>query len=87
MARFSPYSLQLQLTRLFRDGQSFFAVSKVEQWLIEKGEDPLSYLISFQKQPAPKDSEMPFLIEVQLKRRDGQPVDPWVLEQIKEQKP
>jgi hypothetical protein len=84
MARFSPYSLQLQLTRLFRDGQSFFAISKVEQWLLEKGEDPLSYAISFRQQPAPAGSELPFLIEVQLKRRDGQPVDDWILEQLKE---
>jgi hypothetical protein len=84
MARFSPYSLQLQLTRLFRDGQSFFAVSKVEQWLLDKGEDPQKYLISFLQQPAPADSEMPYLIEVQLKRRDGQPVDDWILEQLKE---
>jgi hypothetical protein len=84
MARFSPYSLQLQLTRLFRDGQSFFAVSKVEQWLMDKGEDPQKYLISFVQQPAPEGSEMPYLIEVQLKRRDGQPVDNWILEQLKE---
>ena len=84
MARFSPYSLQLQLTRMFRDGQSFFAVSKVEQWLLEKGEDPLGYQISFQKQPAPAGSEMPYLIEVQLKRRNGKPVDEWILEQLQE---
>jgi hypothetical protein len=84
MARFSPYSLQLQLTRLFRDGQSFFALSKVEEWLLAKGEDPLGYVISFRQQPAPTGSELPFLIEVQLKRRDGQPVDDWILEQLKE---
>ncbi len=84
MARFSPYSLQLQLTRMFRDGQSFFAVSKVEQWLLEKGEDPQGYQVSFIKQPAPPGSEMPYLIEVQLKRRDGKPVDGWILEQLNE---
>lgn len=84
MPRFIPYSLQLQLTRLFKDGQSFFAVSKVEQWLLEKGEDPQAYLVSFRQQPAPVGSDLPFLIEVQLKRRDGQPVDDWILEQIKD---
>jgi hypothetical protein len=57
MARFSPYSLQLQITRLFKDGQSLFASSKVEQ----------------------------FLIETVLKRRDGQPVEDWVIQQIQEQ--
>jgi hypothetical protein len=85
MARFSPYSLQLQITRLFKDGQSFFASSKVEQWLMERGEDPLAYIISFKKQPAPEGSDLPYLIETELKRRDGKPVEDWVIQQIKEQ--
>jgi hypothetical protein len=84
MARFSPYSLQLQITRLFKDGQSFFATAKVEQWLIERGEDPQAYRISFQKQPAPADSGLPFIMETQLQRRDDQPVADWLLKQLAE---
>lgn len=85
MPRFSPYSLQLQLTRLFKDGQSFFATSKVEQWLLERGEDPQAYIISFNRKPAPAESGLPFLIETELKRRDGKPVEEWLLRQIQEQ--
>jgi hypothetical protein len=84
MARFSPYSLELQITRLFKDGQSFFAVSKVEQWLLERGEDPLRYTITFNKEPAPAGSELPFLIKTELKRKDGQAVEDWLLKQLQE---
>ena len=84
MARFTPYTLQLQLTRMFRDGQSFFANTKIEQWLLERGEDPLAYRIQFHKRPAPEGSDLPFLIEIELQRKDGQPVDPWLLKQLQE---
>jgi hypothetical protein len=84
MARFSPYSLELQITRLFKDGQSFFATSKVEQWLMERGENPQNYTISFTKQTAPTGSELPFLIKTELKRRDGQPVEDWLIQQLQE---
>jgi hypothetical protein len=85
MARFSPYTLQLQLTRMFRDGQSFFATSKIEQWLMERGEDPFAYRIAFHQRPAPEGSDLPFLIEIDLQRKDGQPVDPWILKQLEQQ--
>jgi hypothetical protein len=84
MARFSPYSLELQITRLFKDGQSFFATSKVEQWLMERGENPQNYTISFTKQTAPTGSELPFLIKTELKRRDGQAVEDWLIQQLQE---
>ncbi len=85
MARFSPYSLQLQITRMFKDGQSLFAVSKVEQWLLERGENPQAYAITFARKPAPPESELPYLIETVLKRRDGQPVEDWIIQQLDEQ--
>jgi hypothetical protein len=85
MARFSPYSLQLQITRLFKDGQSFFATSKVEQWLLERGEDPQAYRIAFHRRPAPTESDLPFIIETELQRRDGKPVEDWLLKQLIEQ--
>jgi hypothetical protein len=84
MARFSPYSLELQITRLFKDGQSFFATSKVEQWLMERGENPQSYTITFNRGPAPEGSELPFLIKTELKRRDGKPVEDWLIQQLQE---
>jgi hypothetical protein len=84
MARFSPYSLELQITRLFKDGQSFFATSKVEQWLMERGENPQNYTITFTKQTAPTGSELPFLIKTELKRRDGQAVEDWLIRQLQE---
>lgn len=82
MARFSPYTLQMQLTRMFAEGQSFFAVTKVQDWLRERQEDPAAYEILFQKKPAPPGSQLVFVVEVVLKRRDGQPVEPWLLEQL-----
>ena len=84
MARFSPYSLELQITRLFKDGQSFFATSKVEQWLMERGENPQNYKIMFTKQTAPTGSELPFLIKTELQRRDGQAVEDWLIQQLQE---
>jgi hypothetical protein len=84
MARFSPYSLELQITRLFKDGQSFFAASKVEQWLMERGENPQNYTITFVRQEAPAGSDLPFLIKTELKRKDGQVVEDWLIQQLQE---
>jgi hypothetical protein len=84
MARFSPYSLELQITRLFKDGQSFFAASKVEQWLMERGENPQNYTITFVRQEAPAGSDLPFLIKTELKRKDGQAVEDWLIQQLQE---
>jgi hypothetical protein len=84
MARFSPYSLELQITRLFKDGQSFFANSKVEQWLMERGENPQNYTITFTRQDAPPGSDLPFLIKTELKRKDSQAVEDWLIQQLQE---
>lgn len=85
MARFSPYNLQMQLTRMFAEGQSFFATTKVQDWLRERQEDPAAYEIFFERKPAPPGSQLVFVIEVVLKRPDGQPVAPWLLEQLNQQ--
>lgn len=82
MARFAPHDLQLQITRMFAEGQSFFAKIKVQDWLKERKEDPEAYEIEFEKKPAPPGSNLVFVVEVKLKRKDGTPVDPWLLEQI-----
>ncbi len=82
MPRHSPYNLQMQLTRMYRDGQSFFAKIKVQEWLKERNEDPANYDIILHERPAPPGSKEVMTIEVELRRGDGQPVDPWLLQEI-----
>jgi hypothetical protein len=82
MAQFIPYDLQLTLTRMYQEGQSFFATIKVQDWLKERKEDPNDYTITLEKKPAPAGSGLVFVVDVYLARKDGQPVDPWLLEQL-----
>jgi lipopolysaccharide export LptBFGC system permease protein LptF len=82
MPRLNPYSLQLQLTRMFQEGQSFFAMTKVQDWLREKQQDPNDYEILFHQKMAAPGSEQVMTIEVELKRRDGQPVDEWLQKEV-----
>lgn len=82
MPRFNPYTLQLQLTRLFQSGQSFFATTKVQDWLKERNEDPNAYEILFHERPAPPGSGEVMVIEVELRRKDGQPVDEWLQQEV-----
>ncbi|MDJ1182200.1 hypothetical protein [Roseofilum casamattae] len=82
MPRFTPYTLQMQITRMFQEGQSFFALTKVQDWLKERDRDPEDYIINFQEVPAPPGSPDVYAIAVQLQRKDGQPVDEWLLEEV-----
>jgi hypothetical protein len=81
MGRINPYTLQMQITRMFEQGQSFFATTKVHDWLKERNHDPLEYEIIFHKKPAPPGSKEVMVVEIELRRKDGQPVDPWLQEQ------
>ncbi|MGD1871432.1 MAG: hypothetical protein ACFB02_00100 [Mastigocoleus sp.] len=81
MAKLNPLSLQMQITRMFEQGQSFFANTKVQDWLKERGKNPAEYDIKFHKKPAPPGSTAVMVVEIELKRKDGQPVDPWLQEQ------
>jgi hypothetical protein len=81
MPRFNPYTLQMQITRMFEQGQSFFAMMKVQDWLKERNEDPHAYDILFHQKPAPPGSGEVMVVEIELRRRDGKPVDPWLQEQ------
>lgn len=81
MPRINPYTLQMQITRMFAEGQSFFAATKVQDWLRERNEDPNAYEIFFHEKPAPPGSMEVLDVEIELKRRDGQPVDPWLQEE------
>ncbi len=82
MPRFNPYTLQMQITRMFEQGQSFFATTKVQEWLKERNEDPNAYNILFHQKPAPPGSGEVMVVEIELQRKDGQPVDPWLQEQV-----
>jgi hypothetical protein len=82
MPRLNPFSLQMQVTRMFEQGQSFFATTRVQDWLREHNEDPSAYDITFQQKPAPPGTNQVMVIEIGLRRRDGQPVDAWLQEEI-----
>jgi hypothetical protein len=82
MPRFEPYSLHLQVTRLFEQGQSFFAIIKVQDWLRQRNENPADYDIQFHERPAPPGSKAVKVIEIELRRRDGQTVDAWLQQEV-----
>jgi hypothetical protein len=82
MARLDPYTLQLQITRLFEQGQSFFATVKVQDWLREHNQDPGAYKILFHQKPAEPGSGQTIAIEIELQRQDGQPVDGWLQQEV-----
>ncbi len=72
----------MQITSLFTTGQSFFAIPKVQQWLRERNHNPDEYEIIFHEKIAPPGSEAAMIIEVELQRKDGQPVDTWLQEEV-----
>lgn len=82
MPRFNPYTLQMQITRMFEQGQSHFAILKVQDWLRERQEDPANYEILFHQRPAAPGSGLVTAIEIELRRRDSQPVDPWLQQEV-----
>ncbi len=82
MAKHTPYNLQLQISRMFQDGQSLFASIKVQDWLKERNENVADYEISFTKRPAAPGSRDVQIVDINLKRKDGQPVASWLLEQL-----
>ncbi|MBD1904924.1 hypothetical protein NDI37_08760 [Funiculus sociatus GB2-A5] len=81
MARINPYTIQMQVSRMFQDGQAFFATMKVQDWLKERNEDPAAYDIIFHQKPAPPGAIEAIAIHIELRRRDGQPVDSWLQEE------
>jgi hypothetical protein len=82
MPRFEPYTLHMQINRMFAEGQSFFAPIKVQDWLRERNQDPANYEIVFHQKPAPPGSGRVIDIDIELRRKDGQPVDPWLQEEV-----
>ncbi len=84
MARFTPYTLQLQISRMFASGQAFFATIKVQDWLRQHQQNPDEYEILFHQHPAPPGSDLVIAVEIELKRKDGQPVDPWLQQALRD---
>lgn len=82
MARLDPFTLQMQITRMFEQGQSLFATTKVQDWLKERQHDPDDYDIIFHERPAPPGSDLIMVIEIELRRKDGQPIDPWLQAEV-----
>lgn len=78
MARLNPHTLQMQITRMFEQGQSMFTMTKVQDWLKERGEDPAVYAITFHEEPAPPGSNQVKIVTIHLERTDGEPVDDWL---------
>lgn len=85
MPRFQPYTIKMQITRMFAEGQSFFTLTRVQDWLKEKNQNPADYEILFHQKPAPPGSQEVMQIDIELKRKDGQPVDEWLLEEVNRQ--
>lgn len=81
MPRLDPFTLQMAITRMFEQGQSFFAKLKVQDWLKERNEDPAVYDIIFHQKPAPPGSGQVMTVEIELRRKDGQPTDVWLQEE------
>jgi|GEM_PF-214929 len=82
MPRLNIHSLSMQISRMFEQGQSFFCAIKVQDWLRERNENPDDYDISFQEKPAPPGSDLVIMQEIILRRKDGQPVEDWLQEDI-----
>ncbi|WP_026102740.1 hypothetical protein [Pleurocapsa sp. PCC 7319] len=82
MPRINIHSLSMQISRMFEQGQSFFCAIKVQDWLRERNENPDDYEISFHEKPAPPGSGLIIMREIELRRKDGKPVEAWLQEDV-----
>ncbi|MBE9168175.1 hypothetical protein IQ238_11850 [Pleurocapsales cyanobacterium LEGE 06147] len=82
MPRLNLYSLSMQISRMFDQGQSLFCTIKVQDWLRQRNQDPNDYDILFHEKPAPPESGLIKMVEIELRRKDGQPVDPWLQAEV-----
>jgi len=81
----NPFTLRMQITRMFEQGQSLFAEIKVQDWLKERRHNPKDYIIRFNQKMAPVGSISAVNVEIELLRKDGQPVDEWLLQELNRQ--
>ncbi len=82
MPQINPLTLRLQVDRLLEQGQPFFAQVKVQDWLKERGHNPKDYEIIFSDKMAAPKSGAVSLAQIELRRRDGQPVDEWLQDEV-----
>ncbi len=81
----NPFTVRMQVARMFEQGQSLFAEIKVQDWLRERNHNPKDYLIRFHQKMAPVGSTSALTVEIELIRKDGQPVDAWLQQEINRQ--
>lgn len=82
MPQINPFTIRMQITRMFEQGQSLFAELKVQDWLKERNHNPKDYLIRFHQKMAPVGSNSAVLVEIELVRKDSQPVDEWLQQEV-----
>lgn len=82
MPQINPFTIRMQVTRMFEQGQSLFAELKVQDWLKERNHNPKDYLIRFSQKMAPVGSSSSLIVEIELIRKDGQPLDEWLQQEI-----
>jgi len=82
MPQINPFTIRMQITRMFEQGQSLFAELKVQDWLKERNHDPKDYVIRFHQKMAPVGSAASVIVEIELIRKDGQPIDEWLQQEI-----
>ncbi len=85
MPQVNPFTIRMQVARMFEQGQSLFAELKVQDWLKERNHNPKDYLIRFHQKMAPVGAKSPVIVEIELIRKDGQPVDEWIQQEIDRQ--
>lgn len=81
----NPFTIRMQITRMFEQGQSLFAELKVQDWLKERNHNPKDYLIRFHQKMAPVGSTSAVNVEIEILRKDGQPVDEWLKQELNRQ--
>lgn len=82
MPRLNIHSLRMQISRMQEQGQSFFCGVKVQDWLKQRNEDPNNYEIIFHQKPAPPGTGLVMMVEIELRRKDGEAVNPWLQEEV-----
>ncbi|MEC4803901.1 MAG: hypothetical protein SAJ12_17770 [Jaaginema sp. PMC 1079.18] len=85
MSRLNPHVLQMEISRMFAQGQSFFCIPKVQDWLRDRQQNPDEYDIIFHEKPAPPGSDLVKIVEIELRRKDGKAIESWLQKQVNEQ--
>jgi hypothetical protein len=85
MAKINPFTIRMQVARMFAQGQSLFAEMKVQDWLKERNHNPKDFIIRFHQKMAPVGANSSMIVEIELVRKDGQPLDQWLQQEINRQ--